>query len=424
MSQKLAGLVARARKEARLTTVIGFVDEELLRLAFQSLRRDAAAGVDGQSWQAYQEQAAEAIPALHARLRSGQYQAPPVRQVRIPKADGGSRRLGITTLEDRIVQKAVAWVLSAVYECDFLDCSYGYRPRKSAHDALAALHTGLERRGARVVVEVDIHGYFDHVNRDWLRQFLRHRVNDGGLLRLIGKWLNAGVLEAGVMIQTEDGVPQGGPASPILANIYLHYVLDLWFERRVVPRCRGYAQLVRYADDLVAIFARPEDAVRFRQDVEERLAQFGLAIAPEKTAIVPFDQERKGPAGPGAGTFTFLGFTHYVGTSRTGQRKVGRVPSRKARERFVRGIGLWLKCHRHEPVRDHQRYLTAALRGYYQYFGLRGCYRGLQAVRYRVQYRWWRALQRRSQRAKRNTDWETIRLQPWFQLPPPRLTGR
>jgi RNA-directed DNA polymerase len=424
VSQKLAVLVARARKEGRLTNVIGFVDVELLMLAFRSLRREAAAGVDGQTWHAYQEQAAEAIPALHTRLVSRQYRAPPVRRVRIPKPDGGRRPLGITTLEDRIVQKAVAWVLSAVYECDFLDCSYGYRPGRSAHTALAALHTGLERRGARVVVEVDIAGYFDHVNHDWLRQFLRHRVNDGGLLRLIGTWLKAGVLEAGVIRRTDDGVPQGGPVSPVLANIYLHYVLDLWFERRFRRTCRGYAQLVRYADDLVAVFAAGADAERFRQEMEERLAQFGLAIAPEKTAIVPFDQDRAGRSGPAAGTFTFLGFTHYVGRTRSGRRKVGRTPSHKARERFLRRLSQWLLQHRHDPVRAQQRYLTVALRGYYQYFGLRDCSHALATVQDRIHRRWWQVLRRRSQRAGRRTDWETIRRQPWFQLPPPRVTWR
>jgi RNA-directed DNA polymerase len=424
VSQKLAVLGARARKEGRLTNVIGLVDVELLTFACGSLRRDAAAGVDGQTWHAYQELAEEAIPALHARLVSGQYRAPMVRRVRIPKPDGGSRPLGITTLEDRIVQKAVAWVLSAVYEQDFLDCSYGYRPGRSAHTALAALHTGLERRGARAVVEVDIQGYFDHVNHDWLRQFLRHRVNDGGLLRLIGKWLNAGVLEAGVVRRTKDGVPQGGPVSPVLANIYLHYVLDLWFDRRFQPTCRGYAQLVRYADDLVAVFAHEADAARFRQEVADRLAAFGLTIAPEKTAVVPFDRDHDGPQGPAAGTFTFLGFTHYVGRTRSGQRKVGRTPSRKARERFLQRLSQWLTQHRHDPVREQQRYLAVALRGYYQYFGLRDCSHALASVQNRIHRRWWQVLRRRSQRAGRRTDWETIRGQPWFQLPPPRVTWR
>lgn len=424
VSQKLAGLVARARKEAQLTNVIGFVDVELLRLAFHALRRDAAAGVDGQSWQAYQEQAETAIPALDARLRSGQYRAPPVRRAWIPKGDGKCRPLGIPTLEDRIVQKAVSWVLSAVYEQDFLACSYGYRPGRNAHTALAALHARLERGGARAVVEVDIKGYFDHVNHAWLRQFLRHRVNDGGLLRLVGKWLNAGVMEAGVVSRDEQGVPQGGPISPVLANIYLHYVLDLWFERRYRPTCQGEAELVRYADDLVAAFSRPEDAERFRQEVEERLGQFGLMLAPEKTAVVPFDRDQAGPGSPAAGTFCFLGFTHYVGRTRSGRRKVGRTPSRRSRERFLCRVSGWLRAHRHAPVREQQRHLASVVRGYDQYFGLRDCYQGLSTVRYRLQRRWWQELRKRSQRAHRRTDWDTIRSQPWFQLPPPRMVRR
>lgn len=260
MSQKLAVLVARAGKEERLTNVIGFVDVELLRLAFESLRREGAAGIDGQTWADYGANLEGNLQEVYQRLRSGRYRAPTIRRVMIPKEHGGSRALGITTVEDRLVQKAVAWVLSAVYEHDFLDCSHGFRPGRSAHGALHQLHRAAEERGVRAVVEVDIQGYFDQVNRDWLRRFLRHRVNDGGLLRLIGKWLQAGVLDQGVVTRTADGVPQGGPISPILANVYLHYVLDLWFEHWFKRHCRGYAQLIRYADDFVALFGNPADA--------------------------------------------------------------------------------------------------------------------------------------------------------------------
>ena len=246
MSPKLAELAARARKEGRLTNVVQYVDEELLRLAFQSLRKQAAPGVDGQSYDAYAAGLDENLWDLYRRLKSRRYRAPAIRRVYIPKANGKLRPLGITTIEDRVVQKAVAWVLSAVFEQDFLECSQGFRPRRSAHMALRRLRDGMLQHWVKYVVEVDVVGYFDHVNHDWLRKFLRHRVNDGGLLRLIDKWLNVGVMENGVVTLNEDGVPQGGPVSPVLANVYLHYVLDLWFERRFKKSCRRWAELTRY----------------------------------------------------------------------------------------------------------------------------------------------------------------------------------
>lgn len=419
VSQKLAGLVVRARKEQQLTNVMGFVDEELLRLAFYALRRDAAAGIDGQTWHDYEAMLTANLEDVYARLKEGRYRAPMIRRVRIPKAGGGSRPLGITTIEDRMVQKAVAWVLEAVYEPDFLDCSHGYRPQRSGHTALHQVHGGLERRGVRAVVEVDIQGYFDHVNRVWLHRFLRHRITDGGLHRLIGKWLQAGVLDGGVVTRTEEGVPQGGPISPILANLYLHYVLDLWFEHHVKRSSRGYVQLVRYADDLVALFAQPTEAERFRQEVETRLEAFGLHIAVDKTGVVPFDG---GPGAPKPGTFTFLGFVHYVTMTRRGRRTVKRKPSRKARERFLQRLSGWLATNRHLPVRTHQAHLTQALRGYYQYFGIRDSTEALSTVHWRTQRLWQRALQRRSQKATRATDWESLHRQSWFRLPAPSVT--
>jgi RNA-directed DNA polymerase len=241
------------------------------------------------------------------------------------------------------VQKAVAWVLSAVYEQDFLECSYGFRPGRKAHDALHRITEALDRRGGRWVVEVDIEGYFDTVNHEWLRKVLRHRTNDGGLIRLVGKWLNAGVLDQGVIVRTDEGVPQGGPVSPVLANIYLHYVLDLWFGQEFQRRGRGYAELIRYADDVVAVFANQEEAERFRREVEGRLGDFGLRISPEKTVMVPFDgRNLQGPSGasPKPGGFTFLGFVHYRTKARRGQIVTARKPSAKSRERFLAKIAL------------------------------------------------------------------------------------
>ena len=266
VSTKLAGLVARARREARLTNVVQYVDEELLRLAFGSLRKQAAPGVDGQSYEDYAVNLDQNLKDLYARLKNGRYQAPVIRRVYIPKANGKLRPLGITTIEDRVVQKAAAWVIGAVFEQDFLDCSYGFRPNRSAHGALHRLREGMMQHWARYVVEVDVVNYFGAVNWAWLRTFVRHRINDGGLIRLLNKWLKAGVMENGVVTLSSDGVPQGGPVSPVLANVYLHYVLDLWFERRFKKACRGYAELTRFADDFVAAFKYHADAVRFRQE--------------------------------------------------------------------------------------------------------------------------------------------------------------
>jgi group II intron reverse transcriptase/maturase len=426
VSTKLAELVARARKEARLTNVFQYVDEELLRLAFRSLRKQAAPGVDGQRYEDYAVNLDHKLRDLHTRLKSGRYQAPVIRWVYVPKANGKRRPIGISTIEDRVVQKAVAWVLSAVFEQDFLECSHGFRPNRSPHTALHRMREGMRLHGVRYVVEADLASYFDSVNWTWLRKFVQHRVNDGGLLRLLNKWLKAGVMEDGVVTQMTDGVPQGGPVSPVLSNIYLHYVLDLWFERRFRKTCRGYAELTRFADDFVAAFQNREDAERFRQELDERLTAFGLRIVPEKTALLDFDGSllQGGPGRPTEkpGTFTFLGFTHYLTKTRRGTITIGRTPSVKARERFVRKVTTWVKANRQQPVRAQQAHLTTMLNGYYQYFGLYFCTDALSGVLLRVRKVWHRALQRRSQKAKRRTDWATVAAKAWFQLPKPRLT--
>jgi RNA-directed DNA polymerase len=425
VSTKLAGLVARARKEERLTNVVQYVDEELLRLAFRSLRKQAAPGVDGQSYEDYAAGLDENLWDLHKRLKSGRYQAPVIRRVFIPKANGKLRPLGITTIEDRVVQKAVAWILSAVFDQDFLDCSHGFRPNRSPHTALYRLREGIRQHRVRYVVEADLADYFGSVNWAWLRKFVKHRVNDGGLLRLLNKWLKAGVMENGVVTLSEDGVPQGGPVSPVLSNTYLHYALDLWFERRFRKTCRGYAELTRFADDFVAVFENRGDAERFRQELDERLAAFELRVVPEKTALLHFDgsllQGRGRPAEK-PGTFTFLGFTHYLTKTRRGAITVARTPSVKVRQRFVSKVTTWVKTNRHQPVRAQQAHLAKMLNGYYQYFGLYFCWRALNGVWWRTRIVWRWSLRRRSQKAKRRCDWATLETQTWFQLPRPRLT--
>jgi group II intron reverse transcriptase/maturase len=401
------------------------VDEELLHLAFRSLRKQAAPGADGQSYEDYAANLDQNLKDLYARLRSGRYQAPVIRRVYIPKANGKQRPLGITTIEDRVVQKAVAWVLSAVFEQDFLDCSHGFRPNRSPHTALHRLRDGMMRHWTRYVVEVDVVNYFGTVNWAWLRKFVRHRVNDGGLICLLNKWLKAGVLENGVVILSEDGVPQGGPVSPVLSNIYLHYVLDLWFERRFMKTCRGYAELTRFADDFVAVFWNYAEAARFRREMDERLAAFGLRVAPEKTALLNFDASLLQGAGrptekPVA--FTFLGFTHFRAKTRKGTVHIGRTPGIKTRERFIAKIAEWLRTNRHRSVWEHQAHLIKALNGFFQYFGLRLCLGSLSGVRQRVRKLWWRTLRRRSQRGDRTTQWASLEAKAWFHLPQPRLT--
>lgn len=422
---KLGGLVERAQKEVKLTNVIQYLDEELLHLAFKSLRKQAAPGIDGQSYAEYAERLEENIQGLHGRLKSGRYRAPAVRRAYIAKATGGRRPLGISTVEDRMVQKAVAWLLSAVFEQDFLECSHGFRPRRSAHTALKRLREGILRGRMRYVVEVDIRSYFDTVNREWLRRFVRHRANDGGLIRLLGKWLKAGVLEDGMISHPSAGVPQGGPVSPVLANIYLHYVLDQWFEWRFKRSCRGAAELTRYADDFVAAFSYREDAERFRREVEERLKAFGLQVAPEKTAIRRFDGDLSGGGvsrDERPESFSFLGFSHYLTKTRRGKLNVGRKPSVKARERFLLAVRSWLRGHLHWRVWEQQERLRQMLEGFYQYFGLTLCVRTLNGIRWRVRKLWRAALLRRSQRAGRRCTWGQLANKRWFQLPAGRVT--
>jgi RNA-directed DNA polymerase len=319
----------------------------------------------------------------------------------------------------------VAWVLSAVFEQDFLECSQGFRPKRSAHMALRRLRNGMLQHWVRYVVEVDVVGYFDHVNHDWLRKFLRHRVNDGGLLRLIDKWLKAGVMENGLVTLSEDGVPQGGPVSPVLANVYLHYVLDLWFEKRFKKSCRKWTELTRYADDFVAAFQDREDAERFRREMEERLAAFELHVAPEKTAVLRFD----GSLLHGTGrpkikpaTFTFLGFKHFLTKTRRGTINIGRTASIKARERFLRRQADWLRANRHLDVHKQQAHLRLALNGYYQYFGVRLAEQALYSVYRRIRKLWRKQLRRRSERARRTCAWSDLYAKSWFQLPRPRIT--
>jgi group II intron reverse transcriptase/maturase len=327
--------------------------------------------------------------------------------------------LGIPTVADRLLQRAVARILEAVFEADFLDCSYGFRPGRNPHHALQALRQQLVTKKVMQVFEADIRSYFTTINRQWLRKMVAHRIADPVILGLIGKWLNAGAMMDGIVIRTEEGTPQGGPISPVLSNVYLHFLLDLWFERKVKPACRGEAYLVRFADDFVATFQFRHEADRFHTEVKERFAQFGLELAEEKTRRIFFGRfaaitrQRHGMGRPE--TFEFLGFKHVSGVDRKGRFALIRIPSTKSCRKFLLRTRDWLEEHRHWTRREQQQHLTRMLRGFYQYFALHNCMRKLQLVRHQVQRQWITALNRRGQ--SRRLNWMRLRGRKWFELP-------
>ena len=394
-------MLARTKREP-LTTLAHHIDLEWLREAYRRTRKDGATGVDGQNAEKYAIKLEDNLRSLLERAKSGAYRAPPVRRVYIPKDKGEMRPLGIPTFEDKVMQRAVAMVLEAVYEQEFLDCSYGFRPGRSAHQALDAFHGEAMRMGGGWVVELDIRKYFDTIDHEQLREVLRQRVRDGVILRLIGKWLNAGVMEGGVLSNRESGTPQGGVISPILANIFLHEVLDVWFAQEVLPRLRGRASLVRYADDAVMLFELEEDAHRVMAVLPKRFDRYGLTLHRDKTRLVPFRRPgaRRGRgAGPDKpGTFDFLGFTVHWGKSLYGKWVVKMQTAADRFRRAVRNVSRWCKAHRHAPLEMQQKVLGQKLRGHYAYYGRRGNRRRVWDFLYRVVCAWWRWLRHRSQR--------------------------
>ena len=395
-----------------LTTLAHHIDLEWLREAHRRTRKDGATGVDGQTADEYAAHLEDNLRSLLARVKSGTYRAPPVRRAYIPKDSGEMRPLGIPTFEDKVLQRAVTMVLEAVYEQEFLDCSYGFRPGRSARQALDALYREATKMAGGWVIELDIRKYFDSIDHGRLREVLRGRIRDGVILRLIGKWLNAGVLEDGSVKRPESGSPQGGVVSPVLANVFLHEVLDAWFTSEVRPRLRGRAHLVRYADDAVMLFESEEDARRVMAVLPKRFEKYGLALHPEKTRLLAFKRPdwvlraRAGRGGPDEpGTFDFLGFTLHWGKSLTGKWV---VKTRTAADRFrrtLKRISEWCKAHRHDPLEEQQRALNHKLRGHYGYFGRRGNGARCASLRYRAVFEWWRWLRRRSQRG---LTWEAM----------------
>jgi RNA-directed DNA polymerase len=377
--QRIAEL-ARQSPEMGFTSLAYFIDIIWMLQAFHRTRKDGAVGVDGQDGEDYAANLLGNLQSLLNRAKSGTYQAPPVRRAYIPKAGSATetRPLGIPTFEDKVLQRSVVMVLEAIYEQDFKDCSYGFRPGRSAHQALASLRQQTMAMGGGWILDVDIRKFFDTIDHGHLRDFLKRRIRDGVLLRLIGKWLSAGVLEDGCITHPEEGSPQGGVVSPMLSNIFLHYVLDDWFEREVQPRLKGRSFLIRYADDFVMGFSHERDARRVLAVLPKRFARYGLTIHPDKTRLVPFERPDRGPKPPDAsrrespGTFDLLGFTHVWSRSRRGNWVVKQKTADSRFSRGLKSISQWCRSNRHHPMATQHRTLCQKLRGHFSYYGITG----------------------------------------------------
>ena len=402
-----------------LTTLAHHVDVEFLREAYRRTRKVGAPGVDGQTAAEYEEDLEGNLQVLLARFKAGNYRAPPVRRVHIPKGDGTTRPIGIPTLEDKVLQRAVHMLLEAVYEQDFLPCSYGFRGGRSAHQALKALRGALMRLHEGWVVEADIQGFFDNLDHACLRSFLDQRVRDGVVRRTIGKWLKAGIFEDGTVRHPESGTPQGGVISPLLANVYLHEVLDKWFEHEIKPRLEGSATLVRYADDFVIVLSSERDARWVWDVLPKRFGRYNLDLHPDKSGIVPF---RRPPLnkrqGAGEGTFDFLGFTHHWARSRKGNWVVKQKTARSRLARAVRTVATWCRRNRHLPVSYQATALGRKIKGHCGYYGITGNSRALSSYVHHLRVAWRKWLNRRSHRAR--MTWEKfIRMLEHHPLPAP-----
>ena len=410
-ADRIRQLVQREPRE-RLTALLHHITVDALRWAFFELKKDSAAGADGTTWWMYTEGLEGRLADLHDRVHSGAYRATPSRRVNIPKPDGGTRPLGVAAIEDKIVQKAVTEaILTPIYEAEFLGFSYGFRPGRGAHNALDALAVGIQRRKINWVVDCDIRAFFDNVSRDWLVRFLEHRIADKRVIRLIVKWLNAGVMEDGEWRDNLRGTPQGSVASPILANVYLHYVLDLWFQKKWRRReVSGETIIVRYADDFVVGFQHKRDAERFLDAVRQRFESFELALHPDKTRLIEFgrfaheNRQRRGQGRPE--TFDFLGLTHYCTRTRKGYFQLGRKPVAKRMTRTLKRIREALRRRMHANVEDTARWLGRVLGGWLNYYAVPGASRYLYRFVQRLKRMWLAILRRRSQ--KDRAKWTRI----------------
>ena len=421
--------LARGAPDMVFTTLAHHIDVEWLREAYRRTRKDAAPGVDGQSAGQYAQALDENLQDLLNRAKSGTYRAPPVRRVHIPKGTGGETRpIGVPTFEDKVLQRAVAMLLGAVYEQIFLDCSYGFRPGRSQHQALEELREAVMRMKGGWILEVDIRKFYDTLDHRHIRELLSQRVRDGVLLRLVGKWLNAGVMEDGAISFPEQGTPQGGVVSPLLANVYLHYVLDEWFARQVQPRLKGKAQMIRFADDVVIVFADEQDARRVMDVLPKRFGKYGLTLHPEKTRLVrftrpPWDTDKGPKETPDPETFDMLGFTHYWGRSRKGAWVVKRKTAKDRLRRTIRTISEYCRKFRHLSVPTQWQRLCEMLRGHDAYYGVTCNQRSLKALRAETRRAWRKWLGRRSNRA--HMTWaRMVQLLERYPLPEIRIVHR
>jgi len=415
---------AREDRRQRFTALLHHVyDVERLRVAYLALKRDAAAGVDGETWQHYGEDLEASLRDLSERLKRGAYRAKPVRRAYIPKADGRQRPLGVPALEDKIVQRAVVEVLNAIFEADFLGFSYGFRPKRSPHQALDALTVGIMTRKVNWVLDADIRGFFDTLNHGWLVKFVEHRVADRRVVRLIQKWLSAGVLEDGEWTRSEVGTVQGGSISPLLANVYLHYVFDFWVQRWRRKQAHGDVIVVRFADDFVVGFEHRAEAERFLAELRERFTKFGLELHPDKTRLIEFgrfaDRDRRRRGGGKPETFNFLGFTHSCTKTRAGKFTVLRQTMRKRWRAKLEEVKSELRRRLHDPVPEQGVYLRSVVRGHIRYYGVPMNGPAVNAFQRAIGWLWGRALRRRSQRHRISALRLRCLVSRW--LPPPRI---
>jgi len=421
MSPGLLKVAERAKRnpEVRLLALAHHMDEAALARAHGQLRKDAAVGVDGVTVEQYGQQLEQNVRALHQRMKAGRYRHQPIRRVHIPKEGSKTRPIGISTVEDKIVQGALTEVLTAVYEQDFLECSYGFRPGRGQHDALRALNREMRKGAVNYVLEADIVSFFDSIDRKMLMEMLRERIADESLLRLVGKCLHVGILDGEEYSEPDVGTTQGSVLSPLLANVYLHHVLDRWFEREAKPRLHGRAMLVRFADDFVICFERLDDAERVHAALEQRMKRFALTLHPEKTRLLMF-RPPEGGGGKGSGTFDFLGFTLYWRRTLSGSWMVTFKTRRARLRRAMVAVAEWCRRHRHDPVKDQHVALTRKLRGHFNYYGVNGNFRSLARLVRQTERTWHKWLARRSQRGRMSWDRfkQILRAYP---LPRPRI---
>ena len=409
---------ARQDKAARFTALLHHVTVDRLRAAYRALNPDAAVGVDGVTWRDYGQHLEANLQELWHRVQGGSYRAKPTRRTYIPKADGRLRPLGVAALEDKIVQRAVVEVLNAVYEVDFLGFSYGFRPGRGPHDALDALAVAVERKRVNWVLDADIRDFFGSVDRRWLERFVEHRIADPRIRRLIRKWMNAGVIEDGKWSPTQQGTAQGASVSPLLGNVYLHYVFDLWAHDWRRRHARGDVVIVRFADDIIVGFEHEREARRFLADLRERFTRFGMELADDKTSLLEFGRfaaarrRRRGLGRPG--TFTFLGFVHICGTTRTGRFKLLRLTIAKRMRAKLAEVEVGLRRRMHLPIAVQGRWLARVIRGHMAYYAVPDNYRAVNAFRRQATKLWYRTLRRRSQRTRLNWERMTRLIARWI----------